>query len=106
MIPGDETEIIADETRRPLGNPTITNRDAVKWKAVKAIAEYYDCDTDTFVAFGDNINDLEMIQKCGTGIAVKNAISQVQSVAKYICETNDNDGAARWIAQHLLCHNG
>ena len=78
------------------------NRDAVKWTAVKAIAEHYGCNTDTFVAFGDDINDLEMIQKCGTGIAVKNAIPDVQAAAEYICDSNDNDGVAKWIEQHIL----
>lgn len=82
------------------------NRDAVKWEAVKAIAAYYSSDTDTFIAFGDDVNDLEMIQKCGTGIAVKNAIRQVQAVANDICETNDNDGVAKWLEQHVLCDNG
>lgn len=77
-------------------------RDAVKWNAVKAIAEHYNVSTDMFVAFGDDINDLEMIQKCGTGVAVKNAISEVQSAAKYICNSNDDDGVARWIEERIL----
>ena len=78
------------------------NRDAVKWKAVKAIADYYGYDTDTFVIFGDDVNDLEMIQKCGTGIAVQNAINEVKTVAKYICDTNDNDGVAKWLEKNIL----
>ena len=82
------------------------NRVAVKWTAIKSIADYYEFDTNTFIAFGDDVNDLEMIQKCGTGIAVKNAIPDVQSAAKYICESNNDDGVAKWIEQHILCHNG
>ncbi len=78
------------------------NRDAVKWNAVKAIAEHYSYDTGDFIAFGDDINDLEMIQKCGTGVAVKNAVSKVLSAAKYICDTNDNDGVAKWIEERVL----
>ena len=78
------------------------NRNAVKWEAVKAIAAHYGFDTDSFVAFGDDINDLEMIQKCGIGVAVKNAVREIQLAAKYICETNDNDGVAKWIEEHLL----
>ena len=31
------------------------NYNAVMWIAVKAMAEYYDLDTDTFIAFGDDI---------------------------------------------------
>lgn len=78
------------------------NRDAVKWNAVKAIAEHYNLSTDTFVAFGDDINDLEMIKECGTGVAVENALDEVKAVADYICDTNDNDGMAIWLEENIL----
>lgn len=47
------------------------NRNAVKWNAVTAIAKHYNVSTDMFVAFGDDINDLEMIQKCGQALLLK-----------------------------------
>jgi Cof subfamily protein (haloacid dehalogenase superfamily) len=78
------------------------NRDAVKWNAVKTVAEYFNINTESFVAFGDDYNDLEMLKKCGIGVAVKNAIDKVRFSAKYICETNDNDGVAKWIEEHAL----
>jgi len=78
------------------------NRNAVKWSAVKAVAKHYNISTDTIVAFGDDKNDLEMIQNSGIGVAVENAIDEVKAVAKYICETNDNDGVANWIEKHIL----
>jgi hydroxymethylpyrimidine pyrophosphatase-like HAD family hydrolase len=78
------------------------NRDAVKWNAVKAISEYYQISTDEFAAFGDDYIDLEMLQKCGTGVAVNNAVEEVRSAAEYICGSNDNDGAAKWIEEHIL----
>ena len=78
------------------------HRDAIKWKAVQAIAEYERSDTARFVAFGDDINDLEMIQHCGIGVAMQNAIPQVQAVAQNICASNDEDGVARLISEHVL----
>ena len=80
----------------------IANRNAVKWNAVKAVAEHLYINTDTIVAFGDDKNDFEMIENCGIGIAVDNAISEVKAVANYVCESNDNDGVARWIERHIL----
>ena len=53
------------------------NRNAVKWKAVKAVAEYYNINTDMVVAFGDDINDLEMIKNCGVGVAVEMALKRL-----------------------------
>jgi len=78
------------------------NRDAVKWKAVQTISEYFDYGTDAFVVFGDDINDIEMVQKYGIGVAVTNAIQKLKSVADYICDTNDNDGVAKWLEENVL----
>lgn len=78
------------------------SRDAVKWNAVKTVAEYLNINVEASIAFGDDYNDLELIKKCGIGVAVKNAIDKVRLVAKYICETNDNDGVAKWIEEHVL----
>ena len=78
------------------------NINAVKWKAIKAVSDFYNIDTNMFVAFGDDKNDLEMIKNCGIGIAVENAIDEVKNVAKYICETNNNDGVAKWLEKYIL----
>ena len=78
------------------------NPNAVKWNAIKAVADFYNISTDTFVAFGDDKNDLEMIKKCGIGIAVENALDEVKDVAKYICGSNNNDGVAKWLEENIL----
>jgi len=78
------------------------NRNAVKWDAVKAVAEHYNINTNMLVAFGDDINDLEMIKNCGIGVAVANAIDEVKAIADYICDTNDNDGVAKWLEENVL----
>lgn len=78
------------------------NRDAVKWNAVKAIAEHYRIGTDAFVAFGDDVNDAEMVERCGIGVAVRNAVEKVKHVADDVCDTNDNDGVAKWLEEHVI----
>ena len=74
-----------------------------KWNAIKAVSDFYNINTDMLVAFGDDKNDLEMIKNCGIGVAVKNALDEVKNVAKYICETNNNDGVAKWLEKNILC---
>jgi len=78
------------------------NKDAIKWNAVKVMAKYYNFDTDSFVAFGDDVNDTEMVKNCGIGIAVENAIDKVKAVAGHICASNEEDGVAKWLEEHLL----
>jgi len=81
---------------------TLASGDALKWNALKAVAKHYGIDTDAFLAFGDDVNDLEMVANCGIGIAVANAIDGVKAVADYVCDTNDNDGVAKWIDEYVL----
>jgi hydroxymethylpyrimidine pyrophosphatase-like HAD family hydrolase len=43
-----------------------------------------------------------MIRKSGIGVAMNNAIDEVKAVANYICDSNNNDGVANWLANYLL----
>jgi hydroxymethylpyrimidine pyrophosphatase-like HAD family hydrolase len=43
-----------------------------------------------------------MIRDCGVGVAMGNALEEVKAAADFICGPNDEDGAARWITEHLL----
>ena len=43
-----------------------------------------------------------MIKLCGTGVAMQNANDKVKLAADYICQSNDEDGVARWIRENVL----
>jgi hydroxymethylpyrimidine pyrophosphatase-like HAD family hydrolase len=47
---------------------------------------------EELMMFGDNYNDLVMIDYAGIGFAVKNAPKEIQKMSNIIIETNDNDG--------------
>lgn len=53
------------------------------------------------MAFGDNRNDISMFQQVGLGIAMGNALPDVQHHAHHVTATNDNNGIAvalqRWV---------
>lgn len=53
------------------------------------------------IAFGDETNDVEMIQKAGFGVAMANAHPEVLAVADKIAPLNDQDGVAQ-ILESLL----
>lgn len=53
------------------------------------------------VAFGDDTNDIEMIQECGLGVAVANAVDEVKAVANLVTASNDEDGVALVLEQLL-----
>ena len=73
-----------------------------KLNALEKIAEIEKIPLDRVTSFGDDINDLEMIKHCGTGIAMSNAAQEVKNAAKFICESNNDDGVAKWIEKNIL----
>ncbi len=75
---------------------------STKTNAIKFIAEHLQIDFKDVISFGDDFNDIEMISTSGIGVAVENAIDSVKKSADYICPTNENDGVAKWIQEHLL----
>ena len=78
------------------------HRDAVKWNAVRLVARHYGLDAADIAAFGDDVNDLEMLRNCGAGVAVANAIPAVKAAARFVCASNDDDGVAAWLEEHVL----
>ncbi len=75
---------------------------ASKLNGIATICRQLDIDVKDVVAFGDELNDLEMLRGCGTGVAVSNACEQAKKAAAQLCDTNENDGAAKWIEKHIL----
>ena len=67
-----------------------------KTAAIKALAETCGIRPEDIVAFGDDLNDIEMLKLCGTGVAVANAVPQVLEAADEITLSNDDDGPAQW----------
>ena len=53
------------------------------------------------LAFGDNFNDIEMIEMAGLGIAVANAEDEVRAAADMVAASNDEDGVAISILEQL-----
>lgn len=84
------------------GTAIITSKGATKENALRKFAEFFNIDISDVIAFGDDTNDMDMIKAAGVGIAMGNAIDKVKSVADFVCETNDNDGVAKWISNYLL----
>ena len=54
------------------------------------------------IAFGDDFSDAGMLQLCGIGVAMGNAIESIRQIADAVADTNDRDGVARFLEQHVL----
>ena len=47
------------------------------------------------MVFGDNFNDIEMFRSAGVSYAVGNAAEAVKQEARYVADTNVNDGVLK-----------
>lgn len=88
--------------RSRYGGMVITPGDVSKGNAVKSIASYFGISLDSIVSFGDDTSDFSMLRVSGTGVAMKNAVYEVKSVADYITDSHNNEGIAKWIEKHIL----
>jgi len=80
----------------------VMHKDATKSRAVSELARLWGIKQSEVVTFGDDFNDIDMLEYAGIGVAVGNAIDEVKAVSKYICQTNDEDGVAWWINENIL----
>ena len=80
----------------------IMHIDSTKMNAIHYLSALLGIEISNIIAFGDDYNDIEMIEKCGKGVAVENAIELVKKAASCICLNNNENGVANWIERHLL----
>ncbi len=68
---------------------------------VKRVAEYYQIPRERIIAFGDEDNDLEMIDYAGIGVAMGNAIDELKQVAKHVTDTNMDEGVRTFLQTYF-----
>ncbi len=110
MCMGDENEIDmlykyleknhSDDVHLYRSKPTyieISHKSISKKTAIEVLLThtYSTINMEEIIAFGDNFNDIEMLEAVGMGIAVANAQTQVLEIANMVTDTNKNDGVAK-----------
>lgn len=68
-----------------------------KGLAVSALCKSLHILPEECMAFGDYMNDLEMLQAVGESYAMANGHEELKKAAKHICPSNDEDGVCRTI---------
>lgn len=97
-FPKEYTLLVVSE-----GWSEIMPRKINKGDALLRLANHMDIDPSEIIAFGDSDNDLTLIQRAGRGVAVANARDTLKIIADDVSPlTNDENGVAQYIEQHLL----
>ena len=66
-----------------------------KAEAIKKLAQKLGIWIKDIIAFGDEVNDIEMLTLVGLGIAMENADDVVKEAADQIAGSNDQDGVGK-----------
>ncbi|NJN82612.1 MAG: HAD hydrolase family protein [Caldilineaceae bacterium] len=74
---------------------------ADKAHALQHLVAGWGLSLDDVIAVGDDVNDVGMVQRCGLGVAVRNAVPEVLAVADHVTATNDEDGVALLLEELL-----
>lgn len=80
----------------------VMHRQATKRNGVEALCSHYGISLGEAAAFGDDLNDMDMLRACGWGVAVANALPEVKAAADETCPSNEADGVAHWLRENLL----
>ena len=73
-----------------------------KAEGIKRLIKHLNITLDEVVTFGDNYNDIEMIQEAGFGIAIANAVEPLKQAADYVTKRDNNDDAMIEVVDMIL----
>ncbi len=80
----------------------VYNKGFTKGTACKYMYERLHIDYENTYAFGDGVNDVEMLQLMKHGIAMGNASKQVQQKASFVTDTVLNDGIYQYFQKYVF----
>lgn len=82
-------------TRANKDSMDIINEGVSKASAVEIVLNYLDIKIENSFAFGDGLNDLEMLKFVGTGVAMGNAFEELKNAADLVTESVSDDGVQK-----------
>lgn len=86
-----------------LFNGELISRTDNKGTAIRRTAEYLKADMADTIAFGDSMNDYQMIEAAACGVVMGNGDEKLKAIADSVCESVDEDGVIRELERmHII----
>ena len=76
-----------------------------KQSGLVKVTEHLNIPMQSVMVFGDQINDLEMLQAAGLSVGMGNAVDIVKDSVDLVIGTNNEEGAARFLQEAFLSSN-
>ncbi|MCO7124951.1 Cof-type HAD-IIB family hydrolase [Sporolactobacillus shoreicorticis] len=88
-----------DVLRTERDSLTLVRQGTSKFNGLLFFAGQLGIPLNEIVAVGDGFDDAEMIEKCGLGVAMRNAPAEVKNKADWVTRSNDMDGVAYMVKE-------
>ncbi len=79
----------------------ITKQNTNKWTAIEYLINILGIKKEEVMAIGDNINDKEMVENAGLGVAMGGSILETNRIGNDFVKDNNLDGVAEAINKHV-----
>ena len=73
------------------------NKDVSKANGIEVLLHHLKMTPAQAIAFGDNYNDLTMLNFVGRGVVMQNAPEEIKKQMKYITKSNNEDGIYEYL---------
>lgn len=93
---------IQDEDDRGVINGELINRKFDKGRGVERVCRHLGIDVEDTIAFGDSMNDVEMIETAGVGVCMENGSATLKKLADEICPAVTADGLQKTFDKYGL----
>lgn len=84
------------------GEIEVTAPNVNKGTALEGFCKTLGIEKDEVMAFGDAMNDYEMLLFAGESVAMGNACEECKKITKHIADTNANEGLAKIVEEIIL----
>ena len=83
-------------------NIEILREDAGKGTCLKFLAERMGVDRDEIMAFGDNLNDKDMLEFAGWPVFMDNGLESLRHLARIVAPHHDQSGVGQVVQEYVL----
>ena len=80
----------------------IMDKSVSKAVGIKILLRHYNFGVDEAVAFGDNYNDIEMLEYIPRSVAMGNAPDAIKKIASTVTDTNANSGIYTYLVKEKI----
>lgn len=96
-----EASPLLDVSSSAPGNIELLPKGINKASAVQAVQNYYGIDAAHTLVFGNGENDMPMMEVADISVAMANSPQEVIDHAKFVTNTNEDDGVAKFLIKYF-----